>query len=209
MTDHSPYHTPNQEEKIYSLDDIDASLTYSYASYLNWLFDDRVELINGKLFRMSPAPSPIHQEISGNIFSAFHGYLKGKSCKVYHAPFDVRFPKESKADKNIYTVLQPDISVICNPVKIDKRGCIGAPDLVVEILSPGNNTKELLNKYTIYEEFGVKEYWIVSPEEKTLLKYTLDQQGKYQPSKLFTLTEKVYSEVLPGFELDLDEVFED
>ena len=209
MTDHSPYHTPNQEEKIYSLDDIDASLTYSYASYLNWLFDDRVELINGKLFRMSPAPSPIHQEISGNIFSAFHGYLKGKSCKVYHAPFDVRFPKESKADKNIYTVLQPDISVICNPVKIDKRGCIGAPDLVVEILSPGNNTKELLNKYTIYEEFGVKEYWIVSPEEKTLLKYTLHQQGKYQPSKLFTLTEKVYSEVLPGFELDLDEVFED
>jgi len=209
MSDHSPYETPNQEKKIYSLDDIDASLTYSYASYLNWLFDDRVELINGKLFRISPAPSPLHQEISGNIFSSLHNYLKGKSCKVYSAPFDVRFPKESRADKDIYTVLQPDISVICNPVKIDKRGCIGAPDLVIEILSPGNNTKELLNKYTIYEEFGVKEYWIVSPEEKTLLKYTLDRQGRYQPSKLFTLSEKVNSVVLPEFELDLDEVFED
>lgn len=84
-----------------------------------------------------------------------------------------------------------------------------APDLVIEILSPGNNKKELLNKYTIYEEFGVKEYWIVSPGEQTLLKYTLDLQGKYQPSKLFTLSEKVYAEVLPGFELDLDVVFED
>lgn len=208
MTDHPTYNTPNEEKRVYSLDDIDASLTYSYANYLTWLFDDRVELLKGKLFKMS-APSPFHQEISGNLFSVFHGYLKGKACKVYYAPFDVRFFKESKADKDIYTVLQPDICVICNRDKIDKRGCIGAPDLVIEILSPGNNKKELLNKYTIYEEFGVKEYWIVSPGEQTLLKYTLDLQGKYQPSKLFTLSEKVYSEVLPGFELDLDVVFED
>lgn len=209
MSNPTSYNSTNLEEKVYSLDDIDASLTYSYANYLNWLFDDRVELINGKLFRMCPASSSLHQEISGNIFSVFHRYLKGKSCKVYYAPFDVRFPKDSKADKDIYTVLQPDISVICNPVKIDKRGCIGAPDLVIEILSPGNNKKELLNKYNVYEEYGVKEYWIISPEEKTLLKYTMDRQGKYQPSKLFTLSEKVNSVVLPGFELDLDDVFDD
>jgi Uma2 family endonuclease len=81
--------------------------------------------------------------------------------------------------------------------------------MVIEILSPGNNKIELLNKYIIYEEFGVKEYWLVSPGDKTLLKYTLDVKGEYQPSKLFTLSEKVYSEVLPGFELDLDGVFGD
>ena len=204
-----PYSVPYEDERILSLDDIDASLTYSYAHYLTWLFDDRVELIKGKIFKMSPGPSRFHQGVSGNIFYSLSHYLRNKSCKVYNAPFDVRFPKESKADKDIYTVLQPDICVICDKTKLDDRGCIGAPDIVVEILSPGNNKKELLNKYNVYEEFGVKEYWIVSPADKTFLKYTLSDSGKYQPSKLFTLSEKVYSAVLPGFELNLDEVFED
>lgn len=197
------------EKPVLSFAEIDPSLTYSYAHYLTWLFDDRVELIEGQIFKMRPAPAPYHQQISVHLASFLFNFLKGKPCKVYTAPFDVRFPKESKADKDIYTVLQPDICVICDPSKIDNRGCIGAPDIVVEILSPGNNKTELLHKYNVYEEFGVKEYWVLSPAEKTFLKYTLDEGGKYQPSKLFTLSEKVYSEVLPGFELDLDEVFED
>jgi len=209
MNKSETYINPDPKAKVLALEDIDLSLTYSYANYLTWFFDDRVELIKGKVNKMSPAPSPLHQEISANIFSVIHNYLKGKHCKIYYAPFDVRFPKESKADKDVYTVLQPDICVICDPEKIDARGCIGAPDIVIEILSPGNNKMELLHKYGIYEEFGVKEYWVVSPGEKTLLKYTLDMEGKYRPSKLFTLSEKVYSEVLSGFELDLDAVFED
>lgn len=204
-----PYHNLNEDEKVLSLEDIDFSLTYSYANYLTWLFDDRVELIKGKIFKMSPAPSPLHQEVSGGIFYSLYHYLRNKPCKVYSAPFDVRFPKESLADKDIYTVLQPDICVICDPAKIDGRGCIGAPDIVIEILSPGNNKTELLNKYRVYEEFGVREYWVVSPMEKTFLKYTLDLNGQYQPSRLFTLSEKVYSDILPCFELDLDEVFKD
>ena len=203
------YNTLSEEEKILSLDDIDASLTYSYAHYLTWLFDDRVELIKGQIFKMSPAPSRFHQQVSVHLSSLLFNYLKSKPCKVYTAPFDVRFPKDSIADKDIYTVLQPDICVICDQAKLDDKGCIGAPDIVIEILSPGNNKKELLNKYLIYEEFGVKEYWIISPTEKTFLKYTLDENGKYRPSRLFTLSEKVYSAVLPGFELNLDEVFED
>lgn len=208
MNKSDTYTTPDPREKVLTLEDIDLSLTYSYANYLTWLFDDRVELIKGKVFKMS-GPARLHQQISIHISSMLFNFLLGKPCKVYNAPFDVRFYKESRADKDIYTVLQPDICVICDLTKLDDKGCIGAPDIVIEILSPGNNKMELLHKYGVYEEFGVKEYWVVSPGDKTLLKYTLDIEGRYQPSKLFTLSEKVYSEVLTGFELDLDAVFED
>ncbi len=208
MNKSDTYTTPDPREKVLTLEDIDLSLTYSYANYLTWLFDDRVELIKGKVFKMS-GPARLHQQISIHISSMLFNFLLGKPCKVYNAPFDVRFYKESKADKDIYTVLQPDICVICDLTKLDDKGCIGAPDIVIEILSPGNNKMELLHKYGIYEEFGVKEYWVVGPVEKTLLKYTLDAKGKYQPSKLFTLSERVHSEVLPGLKLDLDAVFED
>ncbi|KQC02297.1 Uma2 family endonuclease [Pedobacter sp. Hv1] len=196
------------DEKVYHLNDIDQTRTYSYAHYLNWLFDERVELIKGKIFEMSPAPSRVHQEVFGTIFMAIGNFLKNKPCKIYGAPFDVRFPKESKADKDVYTVLQPDICVVCDLTKLDARGCIGAPDLVVEVLSPGNNKTELLHKYKIYQEFGVKEYWVVSQSDQTILIYTLDELGKFQPSKIFTLSEQVTSSVLPGFVLNLDDVFE-
>ena len=207
MSDFAPNNIDENENTITSLNDIDVSLTYSYAHYLRWLFDDRVELIRGKIFKMT-APSRFHQDVSVRVASSLFNFLKGKTCRVYTAPFDVRFPKGSVNDKDIYTVLQPDLCVICDQSKLDDRGCIGAPDIVVEILSPGNNKKELLNKYSVYEEFGVKEYWVISPAEKTFLKYTLDDTGKYQPSKLFTLSETITSTVLPGFELNLDEVFE-
>ncbi|WP_316830158.1 Uma2 family endonuclease [Pedobacter aquatilis] len=208
MSEHKPYPVLN-DEPIRQFNEIDASLTYSYSNYLNWLFPERVELINGKVFEMSPAPSRVHQEVSRNLLKAFINFLDKKSCKVYSAPFDVRFPKESKADKDVYTVLQPDICVVCDRSKLDARGCIGAPDLVVEILSPGNTKMELLHKYKVYEEFGVKEYWVVSQSDQSILIYTLNELGKFQPSKIFTLSEKITSTVLPGFELKLDDVFED
>lgn len=206
MPNIKPYQQP--DEKVYSFNEIDQTLTYSYAHYLNWLFEERLELIKGRVFKMSPTPSRLHQEVLGRIFLAMGNFLKDKPCKVYIAPFDVRFPNKSEADKDIYTVLQPDICVVCDKGKLDDKGCLGAPDLVVEILSPGNNKKELLYKYKVYEEFGVREYWVVSLGDKTVLKYTL-QEGKYQPSKLFTFSETVNSSVLPGFSLDVDWVFED
>lgn len=197
------------EEKVTTFEDLDLSLTYSYAHYLNWLFDDRVELIKGKIFRMSPAPSRYHQKVSINTLSALLSFRKNKACDVYTAPFDVRLPENSKEDKEIYTVLQPDICVICDKSKLDDRGCIGAPDIVAEILSPGNNKTELLYKYEVYEESGVKEYWVISPAEKTFLKYTLNDDGKFQPSRLFASGENVGSSVLPGFIINTEEIFKD
>ncbi|ARS40765.1 restriction endonuclease [Sphingobacteriaceae bacterium GW460-11-11-14-LB5] len=204
-----PYPILNDDEPVKQFNELDASLTYSYANYLNWLFPERVELIKGKIFKMSPAPSRMHQEVSINLLKPLINFLSDKPCKVYSAPFDVRFPKASKADKDVFTVLQPDICVVCDKSKLDAHGCIGAPDLVIEILSPGNTKMELLNKYRVYEEFGVKEYWVVSQSDQNILIYTLNEEGKFQPSKIFTLSEKIRSSVLPGFELALDDVFDD
>ncbi|WP_431294582.1 Uma2 family endonuclease [Pedobacter sp. P26] len=209
MSEPVPYPVLSDDEPVMQFNELDASLTYSYSNYLNWLFPERVELIKGKIFKMSPAPSSVHQEVIGNIFLKLGNFLKKQPCKVYISPFDVRFTKESRHDKAIFTVLQPDICVICDRSKIDARGCIGAPDLVVEVLSPGNTRMELLNKYRVYEEFGVKEYWVVSQSDQSILIYTLNEMGKFQPSKIFTLSEKITSTVLPGFELALDDVFED
>ena len=188
------------------LSDLDASKTYTYADYLKWTFDERLELIKGKIFKMSPALGSVHQLISGAIFAELYNYLKGKPCKVFHAPFDVRFNKRSIDNKDIQTVLQPDISVVCTPLKIDEKGCLGAPDIVVEILSPGNNKKELQNKYEVYEENGVLEYWIIHPSEKTFLKYYL-VENRYLASRLLTIGDEVTTPILPGFALNLDDLF--
>lgn len=148
-----------------------------------------------------------HQKVSVKLTSILHDYLKGKPCQVFHAPFDVRFPVKSKKNNEIDTVLQPDLCVICDESKLDEAGCIGAPDLVVEILSPGNNRKELKLKYEVYEESGVKEYWVIHPTEQTLLIYTL-VKGKYQPSGLYVSGDFVESSCIEGFKLNLEEIFE-
>ncbi len=190
------------------LSDINMDEVYSYADYLKWHFEERVELIKGKIFKMSPAPTSNHQIISGRIFTGVANYLSGGGCYVFSAPFDVRLAKKATEDAAVFTVVQPDISVVCDKSKIDTRGCIGAPDIVVEILSPANNKKELKNKYEIYEQSGVKEYWIVSPQDYTFFVYTL-RDGKFVPSKLMGEGDVVTSELLPGFSLSLTELFKD
>jgi len=191
------------------LSDLDLSKTYSYADYLQWKFEERIELIKGRIFKMSPAPSSKHQEISAEIARVLGNYLKGNPCKIYPAPFDVRLTRKSKMNEDVITVVQPDICVICDRSKIDERGCLGAPSIVVEILSPGNNKTELQNKYEVYEESGVQEYWIVSPQDKTFFRYTLNQDGVYVASKLLPSDSEVTTPVLPGFILNLEEVFAD
>ena len=190
------------------LADLDLNKVYTYADYYKWKFEERVELIKGYIFKMSPAPNRLHQEIAGKLHLKLGVFLSRNPCKVYMAPFDVRLPRKSKEDKDIITVLQPDLCVICDPSKLDQRGCIGAPDIVVEVLSPSNNKKELKNKYEAYEEAGVKEYWVVLPYEKTMLIYTL-VNDKFSPSGLMASGDIVTSSVLPGFTLDLAELFEE
>lgn len=180
---------------------------YTYADYLTWQMEEMVELIKGKIFKQAAAPRVNHQRVAGIVFSAFFNFLKGKQCEAFIAPFDVRLPVKSKKHEDINTVVQPDICVICDPAKIDELGCVGAPDLVVEILSPGNNKKELQNKYEVYEESGVKEYWVIHPNECTLVIYTL-VEGKYSTSRILTMGDIVKSKAIEGFELDLTEVFE-
>lgn len=188
------------------LSDLDLSKTYTYADYYSWILDERLELIKGKIFKMSPAPGSVHQRISERLTRWIGTYLEGKPCEVFAAPFDVRLARLSQNDKEIVTVVQPDICVICDPAKVDARGCLGVPDLVVEILSPGNNKKELKNKYEVYEEAGVLEYWIIYPDQKTFFKYTLSN-GRFEPSRLLTLGDEVATPILPGFVLSLDKLF--
>ncbi|MCR8558088.1 Uma2 family endonuclease [Mucilaginibacter sp. BJC16-A38] len=190
------------------LSDLDINKTYTYADYLKWTFDERLELIKGKIFKMSPAPGSVHQIISAAVSNELYNYLKGKPCKVFSAPFDVRLIRRSTDDKDVTTVVQPDICVICDPKKVDVRGCIGSPDIVVEILSPGNNKKELRNKFEAYEEAGVFEYWIINPTEKNLLQYILID-GRYQAARPFTIDDELTTGILPGFVLSINELFTD
>jgi Uma2 family endonuclease len=189
------------------LADLDLNQVYTYADYFKWQFEERVELIKGKIFKMSPAPNFDHQVLAGEVYGTLRDFLRKKTCKVFIAPFDVRLPRKSIEDSAIYTVLQPDVCVVCDPAKFDKKGCIGAPDIVVEVLSPGNNEKEMKNKFDIYEESGVKEYWIVSPQDKTFLVNILTD-GHYVTSRPMVSGDVVTTTVLPGFAMDLKELFE-
>lgn len=188
--------------------DLDLDKTYTYADYFKWQFEERVELIKGKIFKMSPAPNRIHQKIAGYVHVKMAVFLDGKSCEVYEAPFDVRIPRKSKDDKEIITVLQPDVCVICDLSKLDKLGCIGAPEIVVEVLSPGNNSKELKKKYEVYEEAGVKEYWVISPQDQWVRIYTLEE-GKFRESPYIVAGDQAYSTVLQGFSIDVTQLFKD
>ena len=189
---------------ITRFEDLDLTKSYTYADYLTWQFKERVELIKGRIFKMSPAPNRNHQEISINLILALGNFLREKECKVYDAPFDVVLTKEDTS-----TVVQPDICVICDHRKLTDQGCTGAPEIIMEILSPGNSKRELKEKFELYEQNGVQEYWLVIPNEKTVIIYTLDKIGKYRGSKPFVTGEKVRSSVLTEFVVSIDQIFKE
>lgn len=167
-----------------------------------------MELILGKIFKMSPAPSSKHQQTSIALSTAFYNFLKGQACQVFSAPFDVILPIQGKGGSSS-TVVQPDITVVCDPSNIKPHGCEGTPDLVVEIVSKYSVTRDLHEKYHVYELAAVKEYWIVNPNDYSLNIFLLDENGQYQPTKPLTHGDVARSAVLPGFELALDDLFID
>jgi Uma2 family endonuclease len=175
---------------------------YTYADVLEWDEGERCELLDGELVMLA-APSRVHQEMLMEISAQLHAFLKGKPCKVYPAPFGVRlFPKEDNSDDVFF---EPDITVVCDPAKLDDKGCKGAPDLVVEILSPSTIKNDLFYKLNKYLAAGVREYWIVDPEEK-ILSVNVLEQGRYIPVE-YGADAEAESVVLSPFRLELKSIF--
>ncbi len=194
-------------EAITSLQQLDLSKQYSYREYLTWQFSDFVELIRGRIMKMSPAPLTKHQIITGRIYSDIERHLRRKACQVFIAPFDVRLPKKSEtADEQIFTVVQPDVCIVCDPTKIDRRGCIGVPDMIVEVLSPGNMTYDTQTKFKLYEEFGVKELWLVSAGDEAVIVHHL-HEGRYMLFAEYSEPGDIPVAALPGFSLEWSEIF--
>ena len=181
---------------------------FHYTAADLWELPERIhaELIEGEIVMLA-APLRKHQRIAGTIYRKIGNYLEGKSCEVYNAPFSVRpFQAKDNKPEKANTVVEPDIVIICDKDKLDDYGCTGAPDMIVEVLSPSNRRHAVWTKYHLYEKAGVREYWIVDPDKKTLAVHLLDE-GKYGSPLFYTETERVKIEVLDDCWIDLGEVF--
>lgn len=192
---------------ITDINQLDPGKSYTYADYLTWKIDGMVEIIKGKIFKMSPSPSDKHQLLSGNLYGEIFYFLKTRPCKVFHAPYDVRLTR-TQNDSEVTTVVQPDICIICDQSKRDERGCNGAPDLIIEILSPATSRKDVRDKFDLYEESGVLEYWIVDPLDELVDVFVL-QNNKYQLTKKHVADETVISQTIQGMKIDLKDIFKD
>ena len=174
---------------------------YTYADYITWNDDQRYELIDGEIYLMA-LPTTTHQRIFGRLFRKFGDHLDGKKCEVF-PPLDVRLNWEKGDD----TVVQPDLLVVCDPDKIDDKGCKGAPDLVIEILSPSTASYDMMTKFTKYCDAGVKEIWFVSPDERET-KVFKERNGEYF-STMFSATSKITVGILPELTIDMKDIFDD
>lgn len=179
---------------------------YTYDDYLTWNEDERWEILDGVPY-MQAAPSRIHQEISMELATLFHTYLKGKTCRVFAAPFCVRLdtPMDNEYIKN---VVEPDLTIVCDKSKLDEKGCKGTPDMIIEILSPSTIKNDRLIKFNKYEKFGVKEYWIVEPDQKIVSVFTLLSNGRYGRPDMYTDEDKIKPSIFLDLEIDLKSIFD-
>jgi Uma2 family endonuclease len=182
---------------------------YTYDDYLTWQDGKRYEIIDGVVYNMSPVPHRRHQKVFGELHRQFANYLLEKECEIYAAPFDVRLPKDEEADKDIKTVIQPDLVVVCDLKKLDERGCKGVPDLVIEVISPFSEHRDRKIKRGLYEKAGVKEYWLIDYMEKTVEIYLLNERGEYDKPMVYTEIDKVPVGICTDLNIDLLLVFKD
>lgn len=179
---------------------------FTLADALTWDEQERVELIEGVPVMMSP-PTRVHQKIAGELFRQIGNYLEGKKCEVYAAPFAVRlFEKDEDRPDQVDTMVEPDISVICDSDKLDEIGCKGAPDMVIEVLSPSTQRHDRLTKYNLYQRAGVREYWIVNPEDRTIQVSVLEN-GRYQVIEVYSARDVAKVNALDGCFVELSKVF--
>ncbi|MFZ2960141.1 MAG: Uma2 family endonuclease [Candidatus Ozemobacteraceae bacterium] len=180
---------------------------YTYKDYFAFPEDERWELIDGEAYCMTPAPKTLHQEILSNVHGFLWNFFQGKPCKVFPAPFDVRFPKKpDEPDEETDTVLQPDIVVICDKSKLDEAGARGAPDLVIEILSYSSTSRDFIKKRRVYERAGVKEYWIVVPWNRAVVIHRLGPSGQFD--NVETIDSKtLVSPSFPDLSIPLNKIF--
>ena len=180
--------------------------TYTYADYLKWTDDKRWELLNGTAFNIA-APSRRHQEVLGELFYLIRGRLDNRLCKIYTAPFDVRLAEPEEKNEQISNVVQPDLTIVCDPSQLDDKGCIGAPDLIIEIISPTSINLDYVKKLALYEKYRVQEYWIVHPIDHTVMVFSLGENLQYGKPDIFTEDTLLNSRVIPDFTIDLSLVF--
>ena len=213
----------NKIDRVRESQQVRKSKQLTYEDYLSWNDNQRYELIEGKVYNMTPAPSRLHQKISGELFRQIANYLSENDCEIYAAPFDVRLidtqdKKDSNFDKkiekpnkpnnsDIITVVQPDLVVVCNEDNLDEKGCLGAPDLIIEITSPSSAARDRKVKRNLYEKHNVKEYWIVDPNAMVTEVYLLNEDNKYGKPNVYTKKDEILVDTLSDLKIDLDQIF--
>jgi Uma2 family endonuclease len=180
---------------------------FSYADYLTWNDDQRWELINGEPLLMSPAPNRIHQTVLRKLGYQIESYLQDKTCELFFAPFDVRLEEPGTRNEDIFNIVQPDLLVVCDPAKLDTHGCIGAPDWIIEIISPSTASKDHIVKRELYEQVGVPEYWLVQPLDRLVMVYQLTPDRRYGRPAVYSESDVVTVGILPELQIDLKPVF--
>ncbi len=155
---------------------------FTYGDYLTWSEDERWELLEGEPFAMTPSPGPDHQRVSRELCFQIRSFLEGKPCEMFAAPIDVLLPEGDEPDEEVITVLEPDVLVLCDPAKVTRRGIRGAPDFIVEVLSPSTASRDQIRKRRLYEKHGVKEFWTVDPVHRFVFVYRRGEGAGGAPS---------------------------